>query len=256
MIGAVVLAGGPVNGPDPLAIQAGVTKKSLINIAGREMVRYVVEALSGSRRVGPIVMVGLSSQEVPGLEKVAAWVPDRGELLDNVLAGLRRLGEIAPSSKWALISSADIPLLSTEAVEHFLDSCLAHEADLYYSIVERTVMDSRFPGAGRSYVRLADGSFAGGDLYLVRRTVNMDLGLIRSLLGARKDALRMARQLGPVFILKFLLRRLTVAEAEQRASRALRCRGKAIITPYAEIGMDVDKPHQLEIVRAVLESQG
>jgi hypothetical protein len=30
--------------------------------------------------------------------------------------------------------------------------------------------------------------------------------------------------------------------------------GKAVISPYAELGMDVDKPHQLEIVRAELAS--
>jgi hypothetical protein len=30
--------------------------------------------------------------------------------------------------------------------------------------------------------------------------------------------------------------------------------GKAVISPYAELGMDVDKPHQLEIVRAALAS--
>ena len=28
--------------------------------------------------------------------------------------------------------------------------------------------------------------------------------------------------------------------------------GKAVVSPYAEVGMDVDKPHQLEIMRADL----
>jgi hypothetical protein len=30
--------------------------------------------------------------------------------------------------------------------------------------------------------------------------------------------------------------------------------GQAVFSPYAELGMDVDKPHQLEILRADLMS--
>ncbi len=31
--------------------------------------------------------------------------------------------------------------------------------------------------------------------------------------------------------------------------------GRAIVCPYAEVGMDVDKPHQLEIMRADLKKR-
>jgi hypothetical protein len=50
-----------------------------------------------------------------------------------------------------------------------------------------------------------------------------------------------------------LLRRLTIEAGVERASNSLGIRGRAILCPYAEIGMDVDKPHQLEILRADLE---
>jgi hypothetical protein len=35
-------------------------------------------------------------------------------------------------------------------------------------------------------------------------------------------------------------------------SKRLNLSGKAIVCPFAEIGMDVDKPHQLEIMRHYL----
>jgi hypothetical protein len=35
----------------------------------------------------------------------------------------------------------------------------------------------------------------------------------------------------------------------------LNIRGRVIPYPYAEVGMDVDKPFQLEIVRAELEAR-
>jgi hypothetical protein len=31
--------------------------------------------------------------------------------------------------------------------------------------------------------------------------------------------------------------------------------GKAVVCPYAEVGMDVDKPHQLEIMREDLKKR-
>jgi hypothetical protein len=58
--------------------------------------------------------------------------------------------------------------------------------------------------------------------------------------------------LGPVIFLKLLTRRLSLAEVERRAQEIFEVRVRAV--PFcAEMGMDVDKPFQLEIVRAELE---
>jgi hypothetical protein len=72
-------------------------------------------------------------------------------------------------------------------------------------------------------------------------------------LEARKNIWQQVRLLGIGTLIKFALRRLTVADAERVASRALGCQGRAVITPYPEMGMDVDKPHQLDMARAILE---
>jgi hypothetical protein len=49
-----------------------------------------------------------------------------------------------------------------------------------------------------------------------------------------------------------LLRLLTLDKAVALASKRLNIKARAIVCPYAEIGMDVDKPHQLAIMRADL----
>jgi hypothetical protein len=46
-----------------------------------------------------------------------------------------------------------------------------------------------------------------------------------------------------------LLRMLTLDKAVQLASKRLSIKGRAMVCPYAEVGMDVDKPHQLAIMR-------
>jgi hypothetical protein len=41
----------------------------------------------------------------------------------------------------------------------------------------------------------------------------------------------------------------------ERVGRRLNLRGRAIISPYAEIAMDVDKPHQFDLLRADMEKR-
>ncbi|HEX7541671.1 MAG TPA: hypothetical protein VF352_06025, partial [Anaerolineales bacterium] len=47
--------------------------------------------------------------------------------------------------------------------------------------------------------------------------------------------------------------KLTLEKAETKVMTRMNITGKAIVCPYAEVGMDVDKPHQLEIMRADLK---
>ena len=57
-------------------------------------------------------------------------------------------------------------------------------------------------------------------------------------------------------LLLVLLRQLTMQKAVERVARKVNMSGKAILCPYAEVGMDVDKPFQLELMRADLAKQG
>lgn len=270
MINAVILAGqAPDAPPDPLLKYASarttgdVKNKVLIRIAGREMIHYTVEAIAGSARVGRVAVVGLSPKEVD-FGCPVEYVPGRGDMFDNILSGVEHFldGAVAfPGQEEAntvpiLVASSDIPLLTTEVVDYFIDACLSAEADVYYSVVAKSVMESCYPGAGRTFVHLRDGSFAGGDLFLLRPFVlETNRQLFRELCASRKRAWRMVRLLGLGMIVRFLTRSLTVAQAEERIGKILGCRGKAIVSRFAELGMDVDKPHQLDMVRRILEGR-
>ncbi len=58
--------------------------------------------------------------------------------------------------------------------------------------------------------------------------------------------------IGMDIIFKFIFRQLTIDDVIKRVADKLGLKGRAIVCPYPEIGMDVDKPHQLEIMRADL----
>jgi molybdopterin-guanine dinucleotide biosynthesis protein A len=253
-IDAVILAGGEPDKADPLLEYARVQKKPLIKIAGKEMVRYVVEAIAGSSRVGRIFIVGLSPEDGVEFAAPVEYVEAAGDMLDNTVAGIERVMEVDPDMERVVVSTADIPLLRTEMVDYFIDTCLETDHDLYYTIVEKSTMEARFPGSGRSFVPLHGGSFAGGDLNMAKVSViQANLPLARQAVEARKNIWQQVRLLGFGTLIKFAFGRLTIADAERVASRALGCQGRAVITPYPEMGMDVDKPHQLDIARAILE---
>lgn len=253
---AVVTAGWNPNQGDPLAEYTRGKSKALISIAGKPMITHVVEALSGSRHIQHIIIVALDASAEVQFPVPVEYVPDAGDILANAEAGIQYALDYYPDMDAILLSSSDVPTITPAIVDAFIEECLHTDHDLYYSLVERSVMEERFPGSRRSYVHLRDGDFAGGDLFLIRSDMVLSQrDLWQRLTGARKNALQQVRMIGLWPLFKLVTRRLSLAEAERRGSKALNMRGRGIPFPYAEVGMDVDKPFQLEIVRAELEAR-
>ena len=255
-VAAVVTAGFSPKEGDLLAEYTQGKSKALIPIAGKPMIAHVVDALAGSRHVEHIIVVALDPDAEVQFAAPVEYVPDAGSMLGNIEAGVAYTLERCPNLDAVLLSGSDVPTITPAIVDVFIEECLRTDHDLYYSIIERSVMEARFPESRRSYVRLSDGDFAGGDIMLFRRGMNLGhQELWQRLSGARKNALRQVAMFGLWPLVKLVTRRLSLAEAERRACKALDVRGHAILFPYAEVGMDVDKPFQLEIARAELEAR-
>ncbi len=253
MLDVVVTAGFDPQRPDPLATALGAPQKALIDVAGHPMIWWTVRALRACPFIGHIVVAGLDPALQIDLGEGVTCLPNHPDHLENAVSGVNHLLSINPDTEHALLASGDIPLLRPETVRWFVEACSAGDYDFYYSVVEDRVMEAQFPGAGRSYVRLKEGRFCGGDLFQFRTSVlQANLDLARRLLAERKNPLRQAQMLGWGTLIKLVLGRLTIQEGEQVASRLLRCRAKVVISPYADLAMDVDKPHQLEMARRLL----
>lgn len=250
MLSALITAGS--SDSDPIQQELGVSHKVLVEIGGKSMLRHVVDALVGTGQVNRLVIVGLP-HALPDLVPASVevqFLPNHGSLAANTLAGIAPL----QNERRIIQCAADIPLINSEIVAGYLDECAPLDADVYYPVVERAVMEARFPGSGRSFVRLSDGEFAGGDMAIVNpQTVTANRELLGKLTEARKNALDLVREFGIGLILRFLTRTLSLAQAERKAGQVLNCRCRAIRTRYAEIGMDADKPHQFRMIQAEIE---
>jgi len=245
---AIVLAGAANRGK--LSQVSDAAYEALIPVAGRPMVHYVVDALRQSAPVERIIVVGPKEalralEEQDGVELV-----DAGEsMVENLLRGVEHLR----AQGFALVVTSDIPMLRPEAVEDFVRRCTERPADIYYSIVTRESNEAKYPGVARTYVRLKDGTFTGGNIAMVKpEVVHACRPMIEHAVAMRKNPLKLSRLLGFKFILKLLFNRLTLAEIEERVHTILGFKGVGVVSPYPEVGIDVDKPEDLELVERYL----
>ncbi len=254
-IDVIVMAGFQEGKPDLLAEYTGTPRKALAPLAGKPMVWHVVHALRAAPSVRDIVVVGIAPDEGIDLGTPVTFLRNQPSLLDNVYAGFDAVLRLHPDAKMAFVASGDIPLLTPNIVEWFAAACLQSEHDIYYSIVPKTVMEAAFPTSKRSYIRFREGPHCGGDLFLVRlAAAHKSESLVRAALDRRKSAWRQALLMGVGTLIKFALGRLTLPDAERVASRMFQARGRAVVAPFAAIGMDVDKPFQYDLVRQSMEA--
>lgn len=254
MIDAIVLAGAANTGP--LRTVSTVKYEAMIPINGRPMLLYVLVALLRSRKIGNILVVGpeeLASvqSDLPADDAGRVqFVPSGDSILDNLLRGLDAVGK----KDRVLVVTSDVPLLTSDAVDDFIERCHATEADVYYPIISKEVSAAKYPDAERTYVNLKEGTFTGGNLALVNpEALSRGRRVMEQAFQMRKKPVKLARLLGFRFILKFGMRRLSLPEIEERAAEILGYRGIAVPSPYPEIGLDVDKPSDIQIVERALQ---
>ncbi len=256
-VDALLAAGGLAKPDDPLYPLVGENPKALLPIAGKPMAQWVLDALAGAERIGRVVVVGLAPES--GLtcgDKPLDFIPSAGSMVANARAGLQRVLQLNPSATRTLWVSADIPTVRAEHFNWLVDESLKTGDDFCYSLIERSVMEKRFPGSRRSYTHLKGATVCGGDASLLAtRLVKGNNPIWEEITKARKNVFKQASLIGYQTLLLLALRQLTAERAVQLVSKKLGMTGRPVFCPYAEVGMDVDKPFQYELVARDLEKR-
>lgn len=249
---AVVLGGGDPG--DAFASAHGVAVKPLMPIHGVPMAIYVLRALRESGRIQRVAYVGPTTPEIEALIDVR--VTDHGALLRNLEAGVEALtqsGLIA--NERVLVVTADIPLLRAEQLRDVLDSAPT-DAGFVYPVVRREDCERAYPGVKRTFVKVKDGTFTGGNLFILDpRLIKKFLPRLREVLAARKAPLKLARIIGWSTLFKLLSGKLTVTGLEEKITAIVGVPARALVTPHAAIGTDVDKETDLQLATTQLASE-
>lgn len=244
---AIVLAGGQKSGlfEDPHKS----VSEALIPIGRRFMIEYVVEALGNSANINGIIVAGPIS-EIEGIfsgREDIKLVPSGDTVIRTLLNALEQIPEHYQGR--VLVVTADIPLLTTEAVDNFLNACRDKEGELFYPLISKEANEEKYPGVQRTYVNLKEGVFTGGNLVLVNPwAVKKCAAVAEDLVRLRKSPISLAFYVGWGLLLRYILGILSLREAEEKVSRLLGIKGTGIISAFPEIGIDVDKQSDLELV--------
>jgi molybdopterin-guanine dinucleotide biosynthesis protein A len=247
-IDAVVLAGGPHDGV--AALQPGAPNKAFVEIGKLTLVARVLAALRESPWVGRIVLVAPPS--VRGrrdLEAADELRPDGvriTESLRNGLAGFSANGDV-------LIVASDLPVLTRLAVDDFIARVAALQADVVYGCVEKRVHLQRFPEVPHTWARMRDGTYCGGGIVAMKpRALPTLERFIEQLGAARKHPFKLASLFGWDMLARFAVGRLSIAQAEARAAKILGAPVRALISPYPETAVNVDRPSDVALARRLV----
>jgi GTP:adenosylcobinamide-phosphate guanylyltransferase len=251
---AILTAGGIPLPEEPLYDATQGHPKAMVDMAGKPMVQWVLDALSDSSNIDNVVIVGLTDKSGLKCKKKMYFVSNQGKMVKNLQAGAQKVQEINEKAEYVLIASSDIPAITGEMVDWVVKTALEEKVDIVYNVIQREVMEKRFPGSKRTWTRLSDMEVCGGDLNAARISliVNDDTAMWEKITNSRKNPLKQAALIGYDTAFLLLTGRLRLQDAETRVMKRMNITGRAMVCPYAEVGMDVDKPHQLEIMRADL----
>ncbi len=246
---ALVLAGGLNSGS--LRKVSEAQYEAEIEVAGRPMVDYVIAALQRVPVITRIIVVCGESVLSETLKEKVTLVKPGKTLIDSLNNGLKTLNTEEP----VLVLTSDIPLITKEALEDFLNRCRQREADVYYSVVPKDANERKYPGVQRTYVRLSEGTFTGGNLVLLSpRVIQNHMDVLNKAVSYRKKPLQLCLMVGWKFLYYLFTGKLTIKQIEARVAKMLKIKAAGIITPYPEVGIDVDKPSDLWLVNEVLSN--
>ena len=252
MTATLIVAGGTIKAKHRESwkglLPEGTWNRALADLNGRPMLDYVVDAVRPATD-GRLLVAG----DVP-LPDGAVAVAGGGSLVTTLLNGVAAL---APDETRLMVVTADIPFLTPEALRDLLDN--GPDAEFVYSIIEAERCRQRFPEMRRTTLAIAEGVFTGGNVVLLDpQFVRRNEAAIRHAYELRKNVMGLAALLGAGTIARVLASRLNpkllpLAYLEAAVSRLVGgARVAAYVSPFAEVGADVDRPEDIALARRYL----
>jgi molybdopterin-guanine dinucleotide biosynthesis protein A len=255
---ALVLAGSRPGG-DLLAKTMRVTHKALIPIEGKPMLLWVLQALSAASEVGRIAVCGLDAADLAAEPELQSHVreakvvllPSRDTPSLSVLRSMQELRHLP-----LLVTTADHPLLTSEMTDYFCREARRTGGDVAVGLTLGDTVRAAYPQAQRTFLRFRDASYRGCNLFaFLTAGAERAAGYWTRVEQDRKRPWRMIRELGPTVLLRFLLHRLSLADAVRLVSERMGVEAHTVLLPWAEAGLDVDNVGHLELVTEIARAR-
>lgn len=247
---AVILAGRTQNDNDPLLVEAGVENKALIELEGKKMISYVIQAVEQSERIDRAVVVGLEKYQIDYEPQIEIdFIPADGEdRVDTIFTGYKHFSKTQNPEDHLILLPSDIPLISGEMIDDCINSMAIGETkkEAYFGVVYKSDYEKKFPHSNRSWRYLKDGTIAGGDIHAVKiKTMLDNQEFISNLISQRKSFVTMILKNSPMLILRYFTKQLAIKHIVNFVRKSMKIDATQYRAYYPETGMDLDYPDQL-----------
>lgn len=228
---------------------------ALVQVGGRRMYSWVVDAAKKVPQVDDIILVGDWTEHfnVPGCRTV------RGG--DSLIGSLKNGLDLARHTK-VLVIACDIPAVKAESLAKFALECSEYRnLAIGCPIIPVATCYEQFPGLKRTSARLSEGRYTLGNVfYMDKELVLSSLKHIEEAYKLRKKVLKLARKLGLGTLLRFVLAQvipccLSKTDLEARVEEILGCRVVGVEVDRADLGTDLDGPDQHKVYEALLNQR-
>ena len=242
---------------DPVAEAAAVSCKALAPVSGRAMVLRVLDALAEAHEVGVRILVGPAMASVEQNAELAGlirsgqvqWFEPKQTPSSSAFSVLQSLPNDVP----VLLTTADHALLSAAMVDYFCAMARSSGCDVLAGVARHELVAGAFPASRRTVTRLKDSGYCGCNLFaFMTPQARNAADFWRKVEKERKKPLRVVKVMGWMAVLRYLLGRLTLAQALNRLSQRMKLQAGAVQMPFAEAAVDVDKVDDWLLVESVL----
>ena len=254
---AIILAG-QRPGENAFAQSHGVAAKALIPVCGVPMLGRVARTILDCPSVARVAILAQDPQLLA--QGDLQWLASEPRIsfaiaADGISTSLLACagGPVAP---WpVLVVTADHVLLEPFMVEQFIDQ--VGNADAAFAVVDRRVVEARYPQTKRTWMRFSDGDFTGANLFALRGPASRAaLSIWSEVERDRKKAMRLMMYFGPLLALRAFTRTISLDRALAKVAAKVGLDVAAVRLPFADAAVDVDKPQDLELASEVLRKRG
>jgi molybdopterin-guanine dinucleotide biosynthesis protein A len=212
---AIILAGGESS--SELKKIAPYDNEALIIIGNYPMIYYIYNALRKSAYIRNIVISGPveAMRNIFSGEEKLYFANGGKNAIESFANGIELLQQKGITEQ-VLVMPSDIPFITTQAIDDFINQSRKKEADFYYPITGKEINEAKFPGVNRTYVKIKEGIFTGGNLFILRSDLYEEvLTIAIKLVERRKKPLEMARLFGFGLVWKYILGCLSVESVKK-----------------------------------------
>jgi len=258
LFAAVVLAGErPAGGV--LSRALGLPASVLVDVAGKPSLQRVLEAITAAKQVEGGLVCGPAPEvyhATPALRQMVEvhgfqWLaPAQGPSASAIRAveALRRFP--------VLITTGDHALLTAGLIDAFCTKALTTSSDVAAGLVPHAQVQAAFPESRRTVQRYRDGAYCGSNLFAVLNARGLRaLRFWQAVEAERKRPWKIARKLGPVFLLRYLARQVSLADALKRLSDLCGCAVACVEIDSARAAVDVDTLADRDLAERIIRAE-